>query len=206
MAANRKEKLIALDCDGVLLNYNEAFGRVWYALYGELLPIKNPNAYHAENYYGVTLFGAKRQEFYDFFNRSAWGTMNALPQAIEATQQLRKAGYKIFVVTSIPKAAQEVRHNNLINLGFAVDATIATGAHIKGVNPKKAYIDILTPDYFVDDLMDNFNNLDSDTELVLIDAKNYDSPNKNFSQPILLHSTHSSLWDFVTQHIKQPLL
>jgi FMN phosphatase YigB (HAD superfamily) len=46
----KKEKLIVLDCDGVLLNYNQTFGKIYEQYFNEPLTVTNSNAYHAENY------------------------------------------------------------------------------------------------------------------------------------------------------------
>lgn len=194
-----KDKIIVLDCDGVLLNYNETFGYIWEDFFQEKILVKNSNSFFAENYYGINIPKEKEEDFYEHFNQKAWGLMNELPQAIEATHKLKEAGYKILVVTSINKSAQEPRHNRLLQLGFSVDATIATGLKIGQHNPKKTYIDALQPEYFVDDLIDNFHNLESKSHLILIENNWHDSPNKDHN--IKLHSEHPSLWNFVDTHI-----
>ena len=38
-------KTIALDCDGVLLDYNTAYSKAWFNVFGERLVLKNPSAY-----------------------------------------------------------------------------------------------------------------------------------------------------------------
>lgn len=197
----KKNKIIALDCDGVLLNYNEAYGRALEEFLGEKPTIVSPTAYFCHNYFDVQLNPQQKTEFYKFFNDKGWGMMTDLPRSIEATHKLREAGYKIIVVTSMPKIAQDMRHKNLLDLGFAVDATIATGKKNNNINPKKSYIEALLPEYFVDDLMENFHNIDSSTHFVLVDSQSHDSPNLNFEHKIKLHSTHNTLWDFVEKHI-----
>lgn len=198
----KKDKLIVLDCDGVMLDYNEIFAYVWEDFFQEKLENKIIDSWHATNRYGVTIPKEKEQEFYKYFDQKAWSLMNELPQAIEATHKMKEAGYKILVVTSINKSAQELRHNRLLELNFAVDATIATGLKVGIDNPKKIYIDALQPEYFVDDYIDNFHNLESNSHLVLIDNGFHDSPNKNHN--IKLHSEHPSLWNFVENHIIIP--
>jgi phosphoglycolate phosphatase-like HAD superfamily hydrolase len=199
----KKEKLIVLDCDGVLLNYNQTFGKIYEQYFNEPLTVTNSNAYHAENYYGKKIPDNKRKSFFEFFDKHGWANMEPLPKSVEATHLLKEAGYKILVVTSIPKNSQDIRHNNLINAGFAVDATIAVGHKLSKQNPKKMYLDVLNPEYFIDDLIDNFHQVEHDVNLVLIDSNAPDSPNFKFEHPILLHSTHPSLWDFVHTHIKK---
>lgn len=197
-----KNKIIALDCDGVLLNYNEAYGRALEQFLGIKPNIVSPESYFCHNYFDVKLKPEQKTEFFKFFNDKGWATMTDLPQSIEATKKLRQDGYKIIVVTSMPKMAQEMRHQNLLNLGFAIDATIATGKKQNNINPKKSYIEVLSPEYFVDDLVENFHNIDSPTHFVLVDNEAPDSPNLNFEHNVKLHSTHNNLWDFVEKNIK----
>ena len=127
--------------------------------------------------------------------------MQALPHAIEATHKLKKLGYKIVVVTSIPKTVENIRHEHLTNLGFSVDITIATGEKTNSKNPKKEYIEKIQPLYFVDDLWENFSDIVCNTQFVLIDYEEHDSPNLNIPTSIQLHSKHNNLINFVNQHI-----
>lgn len=199
----KKEKIIVLDCDGVLLDYNEAFGRVWQEYYNKELPVFDGSLYHAENYYNLKWSHIdERKKFFNHFNTCGWSIMKDFPQSIEATHLLREAGYKILVVTSMSLSGQAMRHENLTRLGFAIDATIATGSKINNTNPKKTYIENLNPDFFVDDLLSNFEEINNQTNFVLIDNRASDSPNLITDRSsILLHSTHSNLWNFVHDHI-----
>lgn len=197
-----EQKIIVLDCDGVLVDYKKTYGTVWNQFFNDNITVKNPNSYFVENYYGVTLDESRQKDFFDYFNKYGWSLMTPLDQAVEATHSLREAGYKILVVTSISKIAQELRHQNLLDLGFAVDATIATGLHCNNINPKKTYIETLNPEYFVDDFIHNFHDIHNKTHMVLVDFDADDSPNRNIQEAIKLHSTHNSLWEFVNTHIK----
>lgn len=200
----KKDKLIVLDCDGVMLDYNSIFQYVWEDFFQEKLEVKIFDSWFATNRYGVQIPKEREQEFYKHFDQKAWSLMNELPQAIEATHKLKEAGYKILVVTSINQSAQELRHKRLLELKFAVDATIATGLKVGKHNPKKVYIDALQPEYFVDDYIDNFHHLETNSNLVLIEQGFHDSPNKNHG--IQLHSEHPSLWNFVETHINIPTI
>ena len=195
-----KLKCIALDCDGVLLDYNEAYGRLLKEFFGKEIPVFDPTCYHAENYYGIANKWVNKEEraaFFKLFNEKGWAMMQALPGALQATQQLKDMGYYIYVVTSMDKKAQEMRFNNLKQLGFPIDEVISTGKKHGHQNPKKEYIEHIKPEYFVDDLISNFHNITSNTHFVLIDLPATDSPNLDFKEPINLHSKYNSLLDFV---------
>lgn len=45
--------LIAIDGDGVLLDYNAAYAKAWHKAFGELPELKNPNAYWALDRWSV---------------------------------------------------------------------------------------------------------------------------------------------------------
>lgn len=197
------EKIICLDCDGVLLDYNNAYGKVWHKRYGEPIPVLDASLYHAENYYGIKWPSPEeRKSFFEYFNEHGWGMMEALPGALEAVIKLKQSGYKIVVVTSMPPEKQAMRHENLIALGFPIDATISTGSKKNGINPKKKFIEELKPEYFVDDLVENFHNIEHMCNFVFIDNKASDSPNLKFQEKLNLYATHESLYDFVNTHIK----
>lgn len=195
------EKVIVLDCDGVLLDYNQTYAALLEDFTGQKITINSPRAYYSHNYCDIQLEPTKKSEFYQLFNQKGWNLMQALPYAIEATHKLKKAGYKIIVVTSIPKEVEAIRHNHLLKLGFSVDITIATGEKTSSSNPKQQYIEKIQPAYFVDDLWENFSDISCDTKFVLIDYEEYDSPNLNISKNIKVHSKHTSLINFVNQHI-----
>lgn len=195
-------KKIVLDCDGVLLDYNETYGRVLNNFFQKEISIKDSLAYHAENYYElVWKNNTERETFFEYFNIHGWSNMKALPKALEATQLLKDMGYHICVVTSIPQTAKNMRKTNLLELGFPIDEVIATGKKEGLNNPKKKYIENISPEYFVDDLLVNFQDINSSTNFVLIDIPAKDNPNNLLKNTISLHSEHYSLWDFVQQHL-----
>jgi phosphoglycolate phosphatase-like HAD superfamily hydrolase len=196
------KKIIALDCDGVLLNYNETYGRIFQEYFGMSLKTLDPTAYHVTNMFDITWPTPKdKSEFNKFFHSKGWGCMQPLPNAIQATHLLKQTGYHIVVVTSMPKTARTSRHNNLINLGFSIDETIATGRGKTMDNPKKPYIEKLKPDFFVDDLLKNFHTINTQTKFVLINTYAKDSPNLLCPNSVNLHSEHTNLLDFVQTHI-----
>lgn len=173
--------LIAVDCDGVLLDYNKAFGEIYKLTFGVNLNVKNVNSYHAHNYYdlGVDFYKEEnKSRFFNTFNAHGWSSMPACDGAVEAINSLSSAGYKIAVITSMPQEFAEARMDNLRQLGFMVDSLFASGRTSTSTNPKAKFLLNLHPLVFVDDLIDNFLDIETlQTKKILIDNKSHDSPN-----------------------------
>ena len=189
-------KIIVLDCDGVLIDYMKHFAQIYNKIFNKNLEVLNPRAYYPENHYILKWENEKQKEFFFHqFNVHGWRDMQALPGSIQATKNLKQLGYKIIVLTSIPKEAEDKRHENLLALGMPIDATIACGYH-KNVNQKKTYIEAINPEYFVDDLMANFKGIDSNCKHIFIDHQH---PDVSFekSEKIKIYKSFSSLEKFV---------
>lgn len=197
----KQPKLIALDCDEVLLDYNEAWAEIYSKFFKtDNLKPKNTKAYYSADYWGVDWNNRKDDQvaFLKYFHDNGWKDMNPLEGSIEATHMLKEAGYKIFVITRMPEVCEKDRIENLQNLGFAFDAVIGAGiATDKNHNPKQQYIEALRPDYFVDDLMANFKHIKTSTKFVWLDHKKEHPENDELLKKIKLHSTHDNLLNFV---------
>lgn len=198
----KQPKIIALDCDDVLLDYNKAWGKIYADFFNieDIQPI-NSKAYFAHDYWGVNWSNRKEEHdaFNQYFHDNGWKNMEALDGAIEATEMLRDANYKIFIVTRMPEACEKDRTMNLNNLGFAFDAVIGTGHGMDhSQNPKKPYIEALRPDYFVDDLVANFNGIKTTTKFVWLDLEKEHEENNLLRNKIKIHHVHKNLLDFVT--------
>lgn len=192
-----KSKSIVLDCDGVLLNYNAAYPKVWKKAFGKELLALQPGAYHAFNEYGAAFEGeGHKQRFFAHFDEDAWSTMPALAGAISACTRLSEAGFQLICVSSMPDAYAKARQKNFQDLGFPIDTVIATG-RVPGRNPKLETLRRLAPVAFVDDLADNFHGVDWGMHKALVDYGQADSPNRTI-EPILADSTHRSLADFAS--------
>lgn len=100
--------LLAIDADGVLLNYNSAFASVWSKVFSVQLTEVLPNAYHAREQFGVdTSAQGRKKQFYNAFDTGAWRSMPELPGAVETTQRLAGAGHALVCVTSMPAEFRE---------------------------------------------------------------------------------------------------
>lgn len=202
----QQPKIIALDCDHVLLDYNKTWGNLYSNFFKKPITIANPDAYYAQEYWGVDWTDRDEEllAFNHHFTLNGWSDMDALDGAIEATHILQDNGYKIFVVTRMPESGEKARSNNLNKLGFKFDSVIGTG-NPKFGNPKAPYIEALHPDYFVDDMIVNFVGIDKNlrTKFVWLDIGKEHYENTELKKSQNIHHTHVDLYEFVTQVIQQ---
>lgn len=190
-------KNIVLDCDGVILDYNHIWGQVLSQfLQKNVLPKKI--AYHAYNMFDYKLSAQETDAFHELFHKNGWINMQALEGALEAVSLLKAKHFEIHIVTSIPQEAYWARKTNLENLGFSFNSLHTVGFH-RHFNPKKEIINQICPDFFVDDLMKNFEGINFKTDCILIDIPGEDNPNHLYQNKDSLNilSTHNSLLDFV---------
>lgn len=198
-----KKGLIALDADGVLLDYNTTYGKIWHLHFNEILNIKEPTAYHSTTYWGVEN-PPKTDPFWDSFDEHGWMDMAPMEGAVEACHRLVDAGYELVCVTSMPAHRMESRLTNLRNLGFPIKRVIATGTlEDKTINPKKKTIEKLMPLYFVDDELRKLKELPSSVNCVLIDPGHIDSPNEG-QDASYLFKTVETLLDFAKLLVPEP--
>ena len=202
----KQPKIIALDCDHVLLDYNKAWAELYKKFFNQELFPTNEKAYYACDYWGVNWNGREKDEqtFYDHFTHNGWRDMVAMEGAIEASHILKEEGYKIFVVTRMPPSGEAARSANLSDLGFKFDAVIGTGDSHKH-NPKKPYIEALKPNYFVDDMIANFKGIDTNnsTKFVWLDIGLEHPENDELKKTHEIHHIHSNLLDFVNINIRK---
>lgn len=185
MNLNQKP-IIALDADGVLLHYNNAFKNFYELFFKVSLTIQDPNAYHATRYLGIDPPDNDSPFWKAFSDQDVWGSMPAIEGAIEACHQLKSLDFDLVCVTSMPVQFEHRRLHNLQILGFPIERVIATGRKSSGdvpetthssENPKKEVIDLLKPAWFVDDEWRKLKNIEN-VNLVMIDPGCSDSPNK----------------------------
>lgn len=198
-----QKKTIVLDCDGVILDYNTQFAVVYEHAFSKKLEIIEPRAYHAVDCWGVQFTPDEKSQFYKSFDTLGWGGMPAFPGVKESIDILKNLGYKIIIVTSMNDKARDLRIKNLQALGIYFDELYATGRVLRHENPKKEILNQIKPDYFVDDLITNFEGLDSSIQRVLIHDNLVGNPNDKHLYTIDVHKTYANLCDFVDYEILQ---
>ena len=96
---------------------------------------------------------------------------DSLSKPLEGAKQLIQAfknkNYKIIALSKKDPILQDTLHSELISLGLNIDATIACGEK-KFVETKKKYIQILQPDYFIDNDESSVKSVSDKTKAILI--------------------------------------
>lgn len=189
--------LIALDCDGVLLDYSLAYASLWERAFGIYPKEKTPNAYsHFDRWDVSRLSGENLQHLRSCMDWHFWSTMQPINGAVEACHELVSMGYDLVCVTAIDHKNSKHRWENLISMGFPIKEIYATGSDkVDGNSPKAETINQLNPDYFVDDFADYFVGVGK-TTCVLLD-RNSDEGSPNFDKGDLYDYSVLTLNDFV---------
>lgn len=194
------KKVIALDADGVLLDYNAAYGDAWHRAFGQRPELVNPNAYWAMDRWGVPrLEGEQLERLREQFDSSFWSSIPALDGALEACLELKSAGFALVVVSALPPDYAQDRLNNLFGHGFPVDDVIATpSVDGQSYSPKAAVIRRLRPVAFVDDYLPYLRGVPRElTHVALVTREPEGSPNTG-SEMTLADSVHENLREFAT--------
>lgn len=205
------QKIIALDCDGVLLNYIDKYKSIYEEMFNTEISVVNPRSFTADVHLGIDWTGREKEQcdFYELFAQKGWKSMKALPGAVQATEHMRDLGYKVVVVTSMPEEKALDRASNLKDVGIYFNDVIACGCHSKtrpGLNLKESHLKKLKPEYFADDLLSNFYNVSDITKCVLIDwfCENNDDWNSHKeTQQVKVFDNFESLIDFSNTHLKR---
>lgn len=145
-------KLIALDADGVLLDYSAAYAGAWERAFGSKPALQNPNAYWPTDRWGVPrLVGRDLDALRAAFDDHFWSTIPAVEGALRGCQMLEEAGYELICVTALDPRNHAARERNLRELGFPIKQVIATDNEGRDSSPKAAVLNSLNVAAFVDD-------------------------------------------------------
>jgi len=146
----------ALDCDGVLLNFDHSFARVASDVLRRPVTKLN-NRYELEVRYGMT--SKDFQYAWDALDdhEHGWRNMTILPGAVEAVQKLQQQGASIHLVTGIQSRLAEHRLANLLSHAIEVESIRCVG---DGKASKTAVLRDLKPVVFVDDRLFLLNEAD----------------------------------------------
>lgn len=206
----RQYPTIALDADGVLLDYNLAYASAWERAFGGYPAEKDPNAYWAIDRWDVQrLEGASLDRLRACFDANFWESVPAMPGALEACQGLGAAGYQLVCVTAVADRFAAARLRNLQQLGFPIERVLATGngkgkgegGGYVGANalgrrsPKADALQALRPVAFVDDYLPYMVGVAADIHRALILRQPNGSPNVGVGLQTV-SSVHGSLGEF----------
>ncbi|HYD61691.1 MAG TPA: hypothetical protein VEC35_15095 [Noviherbaspirillum sp.] len=116
--------IIALDADGVLLDYHHA--RAWAKAFGALPAVLDPHAYWPIDRRDVRRrVGDELTQFRACFDHQYWSTIPAITGAVDACHALVAAGYELVCVSAIETQFEMARLQNLRDGGFPIERVIA---------------------------------------------------------------------------------
>jgi phosphoglycolate phosphatase-like HAD superfamily hydrolase len=188
--------IIALDADGVLLDYNLAYAKVWHRVFGVHPEERDPGAYWAADRWAVKrLEGEMLARFRAGFNHDFWSSVPAMESALEACTALHDSGHTLVCVSALQPRFESARLRNLRDLGFPIEKVVATGDHTLHRSPKAAAVSQLQAVALVDDFLPYLTGLQAGVHAALINRQSNNSPNVG---PALssVGSTHNHLSDF----------
>ena len=200
MRANRKG-LLALDADGVMLDYGRHYGAAWSKFTGRPAKLVDALAYHPQHRWGVpTLKGPELAPFRDLFDDEFWSSVPAVPGALEACEILVGAGCELVCVTALSDRWQDARLRNLQALGFPI-SIVHMAPHFDSSpiarSPKADILTELNPVAFVDDFLPYLRGVPPSIHCALVMREPNGNP--NVYVPAIDRkpdSSHSNLFEF----------
>ena len=188
--------IIALDADGVLLDYHAAYRQAWFRAFQVMPEIKDKDAYWPIDRWTVChLTGKELQHFRSFIDQQFWGTIPAISGAVDACKSLKEAGFDLICVSAIESRFQQNRLENLINEGFPIEVVMATDGTDGEISPKAKSLCEINPVVFVDDFLPYHRGVPSTIHKALILREINGSPNVG-DELKLIDSTHNDLSAF----------
>lgn len=173
-----RKSLVAVDADGVLLDYSTAYAKAWERAFGWHPVERDPTAYWPIDRWGVErLTGEPLERFRACFDTEFWSTIPAIDGAVAACHELHDAGIMLVCVSALELNHEAARLRNLRTLGFPVERVVATGAAASAVSPKAAALAELDADAFVDDFLPYLRGLKPSIHTALVTRQPTGSPN-----------------------------
>ena len=188
--------LIALDADGVLLDFHLGYASAWQRAFGQAPAERDPLAYWPMDRWQVErLEAAQRLQFRAAFDDHFWATVPAIAGAVDACHRLRDAGFDLICVSALDLEFEAARLRNLRDLGFPIERVIATGNAAGERSPKADTITALQPIAFVDDYAAYMRGVPAHVHTALVLRAPNGSPNTG-ADLALAKSVHDDLAGF----------
>ena len=195
--------LIALDADGVLLDFHLGYAGAWRRAFGAAPAERDPLAYWPMDRWQVErLDEERRAHFRRHFDDEFWSSVPAIDGAIAACQRLHDAGHELVCVSALDAEHEGARLRNLRALGFPIERVIATGNAAGLRSPKADAIAALAPGAFVDDYLPYLRGMPADVHTALVMRAPNGSPNEG-DEMSLARSVHDDLSGFADYWLKR---
>lgn len=210
--SQKDQPVLALDADGVLLDYHAGYRLAWKEAFGEWLSEEDPSAYWAPDRWGARRLTdqAELDHLRSCFDAQFWSSLPAMEGALKACQDLDAAGYRLVCVTALSPNFTRERLGNLKALGFPIEEVVATGEHWEimagsesPLSPKARSLREINPVAFVDDHAPFLRGVPTSVHCALVLGSPNGSPNVGADLE-LAHSQHTSLLDFSKYWLRQP--
>ena len=188
--------LIALDADGVLLDFHLGYAGAWQRAFGAAPAERDPLAYWPIDRWLVKrLDEDRRAHFRSHFDAEFWSSVPAIEGALGACHRLHDAGFDLVCVSALDAEHETARLRNLRDHGFPIERVFATGNADGERSPKADAIAALAPDAFVDDYLPYFRGVPDVVHTALILRAPNGSPNSG-PELALARSIHQDLPGF----------
>ena len=195
--------LLALDGDGVLLDYLEGYAEAWREAFGTRPAVRDPLGYGPLERWEVPRLDAEgRARFRQHFGSKFWSSVPAIPGAVEACARLHDAGFELVCVTALDAEFEASRLKNLRALGYPIERVYATPHDGGHRNPKADMLAELRPIAFADDYLPYLRDVAPDVHTALITRGATGGPNEG-PELVLAKSTHLDLTDFADFWLKR---
>lgn len=205
MIFSLKNRLIAVDADGVLVNYHEAYRQAWLRAFDEMPSEVDPDAYWAIDRYDIRhLEGIELTHFRNQFDNNFWATIPLLDGVYEACYDLVNAGFELVCVSALSKAFESDRLKNLQDAGLPISRVIATENNDHSISPKATALHELKPAVFVDDFLPYMRGISPNIHRALIMREPNGSPNQG-AELSIVDSQHGNLLEFSKWWLEQDI-
>jgi phosphoglycolate phosphatase-like HAD superfamily hydrolase len=185
--------LIALDADGVLLDFHLGYAGAWQRAFGSLPAERDPLAYWPIDRWQVDrLDDAGRAHFRRHFDDEFWSSVPVIDGAVEACHLLHDNGFDLVCVSALDAEFETARLRNLRDSGFPIERVVATGNAVGLRSPKADAIAMLDPEAFVDDYLPYLRGVPGHVHTALVLRAPNGSPNEG-AELSLARSLHDDL-------------
>lgn len=189
--------VIALDADGVLLDFHLAYAGAWQCTFGDYPAERDAQAYWPMDRWDVPRLGfLRKRRFKAAFDEQFWSSVPPIDGALEACQRLHDAGFALVCVSALEERFEAARRHNLRELGFPIERVIATGHRETRRSPKADAIEAVGAKVFVDDYLPYFRGIPDGVHAALILRAPNGTPNVGIDLA-WVHSQHQDLPAFV---------
>jgi phosphoglycolate phosphatase-like HAD superfamily hydrolase len=188
--------LLALDADGVLLDFHRGYAGAWKRAFGSAPRERDPLAdWPIDRWLVDRLDEGRRAHFRRHFDSQFWSSVPAMDGAVVACQRLHEAGFDLVCVSALDPEHESARLRNLRDHGFPIERVFATGNAPGERSPKADVIAALRPEAFIDDYLPYLRGMPAEVHTALLLRAPNGSPNSG-PELALARSVHEDLAEF----------